>query len=159
MYTVFEGGDQTNKKILMATGVIIALVVVTYAAAAPSINTPLYRYRMEQSSSKMKFLPTSVNEFVYTAEEGWELNQCFSENCTASGYGTDTHNILCPCTTTPTCSPQTNCYTCPITCLDSCPDTCRETCNGAATCDTCVTCSTCSVTCSAGCLTAWTAPC
>jgi hypothetical protein len=157
MCSMSEGGDQTNKKILLATGVIIALVVMTYAAAAPSINTPLYRYRMEQSSSKMKFLPTRVNEFVYTAEKGWELTHCSLESCTASGYGPDTQNILCPYTTTPTCSPQTNCSTCPITCLESCPDTCRETCNG--TCDTCIACSTFSVTCSAGCLTAWTTPC
>ncbi|MBU7040064.1 MAG: hypothetical protein HXS45_04595 [Theionarchaea archaeon] len=159
MYILSKGGDQTNKKILVATGIVLGLVIATYAAAAPSITTPLYRYRMEQSSSKMKFLPTSISEFLYTTEKGWELDYCLLGDCTASGIGPNTQNILCPYTMTPTCSPDTNCLTCPVTCLESCPDTCRETCNGTATCETCFTCSTCDVTCSAGCLTAVTETC
>jgi hypothetical protein len=34
----------------------------------------LYTYRMEQASSSMNYLPTEMNEILYTAKRGYKLN-------------------------------------------------------------------------------------
>jgi hypothetical protein len=138
-----------NRKMATAAiGVIVVFLVVTYVTASPSVNTPLYRYRMEQSSSKMNFLPTEFNTFVYTVEKGYEVRlDVLGGN---GGIG-DTDSVISTCgTCILTCESS-----CPDTCWPTCPHTCLYTC--AHTCD--ITCSTCDVTCFPGCLTAVTETC
>ena len=99
---------------------IAVLCAVTAVNANRICGTPLYTARMEQVSSKMNFLPTTVNDLVYTAKEG----------CTVmygTGYGAAFK------------VPAGTCYntcgdTCPATC-ETCYDTCGKTC--PATCETC----------------------
>jgi len=49
---------------------ITVLVVAAVTADSSATNTPLYMMRMEQVSSKMNFLPTTMNTFTYTTENG-----------------------------------------------------------------------------------------
>jgi hypothetical protein len=142
-----------NKKIVTAAiGVFMVFLAVTYATASPSVNTPLYRYRMEQSSSKMNFLPTAFNTFAYTAEKGYHM-ECDVLGSNNRDGDTDSMVIVCQ-TTGGTCVPTCE-SSCPDTCWPTCPATCWFTC--AHTCY--VTCSTCDVTCFPGCLTAATETC
>lgn len=129
--------------IVVFSAVLVSLAV-TYVTASSSINTPLYNVRMEQQSSKMNFLPTAVNGFTYTAEEGCNLDCGFSG---AAGYCG-----VSPLATSPasTCNPS--CFdTCEETCEWTCFDTCSNTCSTCtdptcpATCP--ATCSTCNPTC------------
>ena len=141
-----------DKKIL-AAAIGMAVLAVTYATAAPSLNTPLYTYRMEQSSSKMHFLPTDINCYTYTAEKGYHIHDNI---CDIANKGGGIDSVINTCNGTG--------YTCngEPTCHSSCPDTCRETCPGWFTCwETCYepTCETCSITCDPGCLTAATETC
>ncbi|MBU7017369.1 MAG: hypothetical protein HXS44_07650 [Theionarchaea archaeon] len=143
-----------NRKIVIAAiGVIMVFLVVTYATASFSVNTPLYRYRMEQSSSKMNFLPTALSTFAYTAEKGYQVKCDVLGSVGDDGDGTDSVVITCQ-TTGYTCLPTCE-SSCPDTCWPTCPDTCWYTCD--YTCD--ITCSTCDVTCFPGCLTAVTETC
>lgn len=60
--------------VIAVISVAIASLVITYVAASTGTSyTPLYTFRMEQASSKMNFLPTEVNEFIYGAEKGHTL--------------------------------------------------------------------------------------
>jgi hypothetical protein len=145
-----------NRKIVTAAlGVIMVFLAVTYATASPSVNTPLYRYRMEQSSSKMNFLPTALNAFAYTAEKGYHVKCDVLGNSIADEWDGGTDSVVITC--------QTTGYTCVPTCESSCPDTCWPTCPNTCwytcvyTCN--ITCSTCDVTCFPGCLTAVTETC
>ena len=142
-----------NKKVATAAiGVIVVFLVVTYVTASPSVNTPLYRYRMEQSSSKMNFLPTTFNTFVYTVEKGYEVRlDVLGGN---GGIG-DINSVIYTCQTTGGTCVSTCESSCPDTCWPTCPHSCWYTC--AHTCD--ITCSTCDVTCFPGCLTAVTETC
>lgn len=120
--------------LVVVSAAIVSLVVACVSASSLP-NTPLYTLRMEQTSSKMNFLPTAMNEFTYTAEAGYTLGCDVSGGRGAILRGTDA-----------TCHPT--CSTCPLTCDETCPDTCENTCPYTCddpTCpDTCpVTCSTC----------------
>ncbi|MBU7018406.1 MAG: hypothetical protein HXS44_12925 [Theionarchaea archaeon] len=122
-----------------AMSFVIVFVVVTFLAitcvTARSLasNTPLYTLRMEQASSKMNFLPTTVNKFAFTAEKGYELT------CNIDGNSRDLHGIDTPS------FDETECYPCPTyvltcpdtcdTCLDTCPDTCEGPTCPVPTCD------------------------
>lgn len=156
--------DGKQKMAIAVVGAVIALCAVTAVTAHSRIqNTPLYTVRMEQASSQMNFLPTTMNEFIYSAESGCTLN------CNASGYSgaeplmTHQADTFCTCwpyceTTEYTCESEPTCMitcdtcidpTCLNTCFSTCPDTCPNTCDGATctqpTCDeTCPnTCDTC----------------
>jgi hypothetical protein len=138
--------------IVSATIVLLAITAVT--AHNRTVNTPLYMVRMEQVSSRMNFLPTSANEFAYTAEKGYTLNH-------DGIHGVGGAHVLEPYTEPPQCETwetcEETCETCWSTCDDTCPNTCSVTCRNTcpatcpATCEeTCddPTCSqTCPVTC------------
>jgi hypothetical protein len=71
------GGEKMNgnRKILVAVVSVCAVLVVSTVIASSQIsNTPLFTFRMEQASSEMNFLPTVVNGFIYTTENGYTLN-------------------------------------------------------------------------------------
>ncbi|KYK30243.1 MAG: hypothetical protein HXS48_10710 [Theionarchaea archaeon] len=74
-----------NRKHMMSISVVsIAIagcVIAVVSASVSESSTPLYMYRMEQMSNKMNFLPTEMNDFAYTAEEGYILSYDIS------GYG------------------------------------------------------------------------
>ena len=143
---------------VICVGFIGCIATVT-ATALP--NTPLYSIRMEQHSNKMGFLPTTVNGFCYTTENGCTVDSSgfsdcepapvptgFPETCITCTTSESTCEETCPDTCYDTC--PTACSTFPPTCMDTCPDTCWETCitcEGetcpATCCNTCDTCSTC----------------
>ena len=148
-----------KKHFLAAVGAALFLAVAIVTAGSQAANTPLYTVRMEQESSKMHFLPTEVNEFVYNAESGYNLyynvsGYCSGEYLNATGDPcVITIGATCDSTCPPTCGYTCGC-TCGFTC-DTCVMTCGYTCNpscDAITCDscsdTCITCSSCSITCS-----------
>ncbi|MGD2251007.1 MAG: hypothetical protein PVF58_21630 [Candidatus Methanofastidiosia archaeon] len=120
-----------GKPTLVVTSVvIISLVVSCVTAGFDASNTLLYNLRMEQASSKMSFLPTEINEFVYNTERGCALNYDFMGYNGISGHSNNAN----PLNTAP------NGDTCEGTCVDpTCPDTCYQTCPGSG--------STCSDTC------------
>ena len=62
------------QKVPIALASIALVCALTAVTAYPPSHTPLFTVRMEQVSSEMKFLPTAVEEFVYTAEQGYELD-------------------------------------------------------------------------------------
>lgn len=132
-----------DRKISLAvTSVAAVLLVATTVTASPSrTNTPLFTFRMEQSSSKMSFLPTELNTFAYTTENGYRLNYDILECCGADPL------IM---TFQYTCEFYNTCDTCMSTCLFTCNPTCTSphTCKYGGTCSTCTsTCSTCNPTC------------
>jgi len=145
-----------RKMVIAEVNVVIVVLTVAFVASGSlAANTPLYTVRMEQASSKMNFLPTERSNFVYTTEEGCNLN-CNAVGCCngAKLLGTDyTCYLTIPCVT---CNGGTCSYTCPYTCGNTCddptcPDTCPYTCDdytcNEPTCvgDTCEdpTCGTC----------------
>ena len=135
------------QKLIVITGVTLAVLAVTAVASSSTTNTPLYTLRMEQASNKMNFLPTAVNEFIYTAENGYQLNYGFTDDCCVAGSPDDTYELTCDyyktCwdTCPRTCQGSTCTPTCPATCNDpTCPATCPVTCDDPTcpwTCDTC----------------------
>lgn len=141
----------SRKRVLIAvmSGVLALLVLNTVIAGSLTVNTPLYRVRMEQASSEMNFLPTAVNNFTYTAEQGYILN-CRAAGCDGIPLGI-TEGKTCD----GTCQGQVTCQgynTCDLTCWSTCPNTCGNTC--PLTCDTCdQTCATCEGTCQGTCIT------
>ena len=146
------------KRNLIAAAVYAALLCTVLAVTAHStlLHTPLYTIRMEQVSSRMNFLPQSVNEFTYTAKNECTLNYragcctsvepleitwegdptcstCDQETC----YGTTCEQTACggnTCSTCtqPTCETCETCSTCPTqssTCWNTCAGpTCKPTC-------------------------------
>lgn len=140
--------NRMQKRVLTAvvsvSMVSLALACVT---ASPSISTtPLYRYRMEQTSSKMSFLPTEMNNFTYTTEIGYTLNcgdvwECFngawglSPQCTRLMFYTG--RVSCR----GTCDTCGSVILCLETCWDSCGFDCQTGRFGLGTCgfgmDTC----------------------
>lgn len=117
-----NGGDHINKKVLASIigGALVLLAVACVTASSFKAYTPLYVLRMEQASSEMNFLPTTVNDFLYSAENGVTVNCSVSGYCSVLPMGTDA-------TCHPSC--QTCAQTCPVTCYDTCPYTCLYTCN------------------------------
>ena len=142
--------NKTQKVIFAAISTAVILCAITTVIASFKISkTPLYIIRMEQVSSKMNFLPTTMSGFIYTAENGYTLNyNVFEGYCGASSF-----NV-----------PAGTCYdTCPYTCPNYCtyPLTCPRTCQALTNClpceetygDTCpFTCGTCYITCPHTCL-------
>lgn len=110
------------KKLLLVAVGVAALAAAVVCASSQTVDTPLYTYRMEQQSSKMHFLPTTVNEFMYATEKGYVLGYE-----AAALRGIDP-TMLTICISCETCYEPT-CITCPETCLPTCDDsTCLNTC-------------------------------
>lgn len=108
-----------RKKVVLISVIGIAVVSVAAGVTATSqgLNTPLYTVRMEQASTKMNFLPTEMNEFVYTAEKGYTVDYDLQiYEYTGLFIGGVTCQHTCP-------------YTCEQTCPAICPDT-VYTCKG-----------------------------
>lgn len=118
-----------NKQVLLVVSVAVVLAATVATANSWTLNTPLYTYRMEQASSKMRFLPTEQNTFNYTTEQGYTLEYAV-ELRTRLPFDIPPTNEQRPCEWTVETCPQTCLYTCPNTC-DTC-DTCYD-----PTCDTC----------------------
>lgn len=130
-----------RKKLVIAVmSVSVALFAVTAVVAYPStLNTPLYTVRMEQLSSKMNFLPTTMNDFAYTTENGYNVNY----DVTGCFNGAEPHIV----TWNNTCEFIRTCpgyYTCQYTCdyyytchFETCLPTCPDTCEGCTCCCTC----------------------
>ena len=137
---------------------IFTLVAVAFITASSlAANTPLYTVRMEQMSSKMSFLPTTVNKFIYSAENGCVLNYSADGYYDVRPLGTKDTCIGDTCDE-PTCGetcPNTWCHTCPSTCqptCSTCPPTCPPTCQTfLCTCSTCQGQSTCEYSCEPTC--------
>jgi len=67
--------DKSQKWVVTTVvGVILVYAAVVAASSQKSAHTPLYTYRMEQASSTMNYLPTEMNEILYTAKKGYKLN-------------------------------------------------------------------------------------
>lgn len=127
-----------RKKVLIAVASIAlaSLAITAVTASSLALNTPLYTLRMEQASSKMNFLPTAMNKFAYTTENGYNLDyEALVEYCGAVPLGSvDTCEITCPFVscevgTCSSCSGYTcDATSCQPTCQSSCGGTCWETC-------------------------------
>ncbi|MBU7018679.1 MAG: hypothetical protein HXS44_14310 [Theionarchaea archaeon] len=133
-----------QKRILAAVlGTFLIMLAISTLVASSQINTPLYARRMEQASSKMNFLPTEMNGFTYSTEQGYILNYGAGGCC--GGPVLDPVAIR---TIDGTCVEPTCPDTCRLTCDDpTCEDSCPVTC--PLTCDTCThTCASCEETCS-----------
>ena len=149
---------------------VTVLVVAAVTADSSTTNTPLYMVRMEQVSSEMNFLPTTMNTFTYTTEKGCTVNYNINGYCGTNLLGTSGDTMSCTCwpqcwTTESTCTYNHTCYpylTCygHLTCYGypTCtPTLCQQTCATCVgyTCDqtscqqTCATCDqpTCPDTC------------
>jgi hypothetical protein len=150
--------DKKRMMVAITGAVAISCVVLFATAGSLMANTPLYTVRMEQSSSKMNFLPTAVNEFTYTAEKGYTVEYCMIGYCskiqplavdtseTCSGWTCYASCLGYTCSGF-TCWGSCDGWTCfGVTCWNSCdqftcsaPDTCPDTCDW--TCPvTCITC-------------------
>jgi hypothetical protein len=136
-----------NKKMAITVMSIVAVSLVIAAATSSLMaHTPLYTVRMEQACNKMNFLPTEMNNFTYTTENGYNLNYDVSEYCSgAKPLGTD---ATCHPSCDDTCEATCRGLTCWSTCPDTCQETCPETCGQKVTCDW-PTCDylTCPITC------------
>ncbi len=141
-----------RKMSLALIGVVaVSLAVVFATAGSLMADTPLYIFRMEQASSKMNFLPTTVNGFAYNTENGYTVGYNVGKYSGGAGLlGTDaTCHPTCEGWTCDPTSCQNTCDdTCPATCPYTCPATCPSTCStcGGWTCDP----TGCHVTCPAG---------
>lgn len=140
--------DRRKMVIAEVSVVSVVLAVAFIASGSLAAHTPLYTVRMEQASSKMNFLPTERSNFVYTTEEGCNLD-FNAVGCCNSAKLLDTVDTCCLTTPCVTCNGDTCSVTCPATCPNTCPNTCYTcpyTCN-QPTCvgDTCEdpTCGTC----------------
>ena len=116
-----------NLKISIAvSGVIIAfLVLSTVTASQRAPNTPLYTFRIEQTSCRMNFSSTSMNSFAYDTRNGCTLNFGFVTDSGVirvfGGAGTcwrypDCYSYAISCET---CFHYT-CYSCRYTCPPLC---------------------------------------
>ena len=166
--------NKSQKVFLAVVSIAILCATATVTASSKISGTPLYTFRMEQVSSKMNFLPTAMNEVVYTARNGYTLDcGIFGGYCDVGPFKVPaggTCSETCPETCEDTC-PLTRCLpcndtygdTCPNTC-ETCPLTCPATCLAFTNClpcndtygdtcpDTCETCyNTCPATCAATC--------
>lgn len=138
-----------KKQYIPVIGAAMVALAVACVSASSSPNTPLYNLRMEQHSNKMNFLPTAVNSFSYTTENGCILNSCVTGYCGTVPMGTyaTCHTCIDTCEDTscgtcddPTC-PDTCQVTCPYTvctCYGSCYGSCVPTCS--LTCASCEEC-------------------
>ena len=119
-----------KQKASLAAGVLGVLITAACAASSTAFYTPLYRYRMEQQSSQMHFLPIERNGFTYMAESGCNLYYAHG----VIPLEEPTVPETCPNTCEETCDTcSSTCWstcpnTCPNTCWSTCPNTCEETC-------------------------------
>jgi hypothetical protein len=126
-----------RKLLLVAVIMVTASLAITCVTAhSLTANTPLYILRMEQASSKMNFLPTAVNGFIYTAEKGYEVTYDTRGNCGINGCFNDanpmaTSGVSCVETMCNPCETYGGQYTCQYTCPATCPVTCYNTCPGS----------------------------
>jgi hypothetical protein len=134
---------------LTVVGITIIFLAAAVTANSLASSTPLYTLRMEQASNRMNFLPTAVNEFTYSAENGYTVDYTVN-GCCVQPLKPPTEFVTCPATCDEeTCwstCPETCWSTCPLTCDDpTCPATCAITCSTCTqpTCETCETCYTC----------------
>lgn len=132
--------DRKRMSLVLVSAAVV-VVAVTAVTASPEVSdTPLYTYRMEQASSKMRFSPVTSPQFTYSAESGYALDYKITACCGVQ---------LLDVKTISTCVGET-CETCWSTCVNTCENTCVYTCYTCVnTCGlTCVsTCSTCVSTC------------
>jgi hypothetical protein len=64
-----------NLKMSLAIIGIVTILAINVVIASPQTShTPLYTFRMEQASSEMNFLLKEKSTFIYTAEDGYQLN-------------------------------------------------------------------------------------
>lgn len=139
-------------------GIIAGSLVITAVTADSWVrsNAPLFTYRMEKASSEMNFSPTSINEFIYSAEEGYSLNCGGTDSLCFDPKPLGPTLRTCEETCGDTCA------TCQETCVSTCSSTCVNTCyTCVSTCpNTCVsTCSTCVSTCPSTCVSTCSATC
>ena len=130
-----------KRKLSIAVISVTAILAVALVTATPlASKTPLYTYRMESASSKMNFLPTTMNSFIYTAEKGYTVYN--NLECSECGGGASPLFLTCNTCDLDLCD-ETICATCPATCPYTCGggSTCSSTC--PATCP-----ATCPITCS-----------
>ena len=125
--------DRKKVLITVASIAMASLAITAVTASSLALNTPLYTLRMEQASSKMNFLPTAMNKFAYTTENGYNLDyEALVGYCGAVPLGSlYTCEVTCPYVTcvVGTCSSCSG-YTCDATsCQPTCWYTCEWTCN------------------------------
>lgn len=115
-----------NRGVAAATVVALFFAIACATASSWTSHSPLYTFRMEQTSSEMNFLPAERNDFVYTAEKGYELN------CDVSTIPRESPQeesviictLICP-TEAATCADPTECF------INTCKETqCDRTCYG-----------------------------
>lgn len=138
--------------VIMVVGAIAVSAVTAINANTQTVNTPLHALRMEQSSSRMDFLPTAVRGFVYATEKAYTLNYDVTGFCSNARLLATTPYESCDEITCETC--QKTCYdypSCRVTC-NGCAGTYGVTCEGGYTCW--VTCEgeTCGYTCPSTCI-------
>jgi hypothetical protein len=89
-----------NKKqkgsIAMISMVVAFLAMTCITASSGTSNTPLYTFRMEQASSGMSFLSTTVNEFSYNTRDGYTLNWGFFVQIDPPGVFKCGSDQICP---------------------------------------------------------------
>ena len=131
-----------RKMSLVVISGVLGVLAVTCAMASPWTNTPLYAVRMEQASNKMNFLPTTMNGFIYTAKQGYNLDYEIAGCCSVeplSDKPTSPQHICKWTDPYSTCSGYTCWLSCGGTC-ETCAVTCPSTCNPTCTGSTCITC-------------------
>jgi hypothetical protein len=125
--------NKKQKIVVAIFSVTVSFLAIVAVTAAPwSLKTPLYRYRMEQASSKMNFLPFTMNDFSYITETGYSMNYEIEKDYDRSPLKPWTEIETCPFT----CDDDT-CfgYTCPVTCEPTCMQyTCENSCHSEPSC-------------------------
>lgn len=126
---------------LVVVSIALVLLVTAVTASPWASSTPLYTLRMEQASSEMNFLPTTMNSFTYTTEKGYTLNYN-TGYCDVNPLSDKPTSAQTPCKWT---DPYSTCsgYTCWLSCggtCETCAVTCPNTCNPTCTGSTCITC-------------------
>lgn len=134
--------NRKRKMLIGAVSIAIVSLAVTFVTASPrSFNTPLYTVRMEQASSKMNFLPGTMNNFTYTTEKGYTMDIDASREWYSGFHLFLASEISCPtvymscggtCSTCDSCLICPTDYNCPTegsTCepTECGPNTCMET--------------------------------
>lgn len=129
-----------RKMLIAVMSIATVSCAAAFAAASPrSVTTPLYTARMEQASSEMRFLPTTMNTFTYITREGYTLDHEASGDWYSGYHWFLASEISCPtvvtCESCIICPTDINCPTEGSTCeptecfMNTCLDTqCDRTC-------------------------------
>lgn len=110
--------------IAVAGAFIVFFAALDVMANPRTFNTPLYTLRMEQASSEMNFLPTTVTTFTYFAEEEYTVEHSALGWCNGANPLSTLEWTCIDSTCGNTCN---TCYSCWPTCEPSkrtCPWTC-----------------------------------